>query len=260
MKKWLILAIFLTVTASFTNAALSANKVKTGETAYVWAENGVWLRDGPAVNAAQISKLVYGTAIKIISEGNGSYSSVAVQGVDKKDTPATYPVSGAWREVQVALNNETQKGYVFDGWLSTMPPLKCKIDNSVGEGKEKTCEELTDWGKRNFGFIKKRFTHTKDSGCSTCGDTRYTFGKGVVVVEHEPGYGSSEELLLPGIGLSEGVVIALGIHGLWGAYGTEYIPIIESSNKEVSFTTTYQQLVITLTNKGLVIEDSCRDC
>lgn len=251
LKKLVLLNILMLITSNSWPSELNA-----GDTVYVWAKNGLWLREGPGITAKSIEELPYGTPLKILDKGQGAYESTVLY-IDKKseinkEGIRKYNIAGAWREVQ-NINKESQKGYIFDGWLLNLPPVECdKETDSLPPCIVK------NWGVKYFGLLKK--THTnKVADCETCGTTRYRFGKGFSYTTYEPGYGSDEELILPNLNLPQGVVAALGFFGWWEEDKPSSIKV---SDKEVEFIGTYQHLSITLIKdkKRVKINNSCRDC
>lgn len=240
----------------FIDISWSKSKLGIGEKAYVWAKNGIWLREEPAIDAKKIEKLSYGTPLNILSDPEGPYESVVIYG--QQGRTAKYSIAGAWRRVKVEnTNNDNKEGYLFDGWLLSLPPLKCEIKAQASSKKsEQSCEDIVDWCARNFHLVNKKKISLNNPECGDCGTTRFVFGKGLIYDKHEPGYGSSEELTLPGFNLSEGTIAALGLFEWWDGEK----PIISLSEKRVSFFGDYQTLIVELNKKGVKIIDSCRDC
>jgi hypothetical protein len=253
-----IFLIFLAIIFQcfFIDISWSKSKLGIGEKAYVWAKNGIWLREEPAIDAKKIEKLSYGTPLNILSDPEGSYESVVIYG--QQGRTAKYSIAGAWRRVKVEnTDNDNKEGYLFDGWLLSLSPLKCEINAQASAEKSKqSCEDIVDWCARNFHLVNKKKISLNNPECNDCGTTRFVFGKGLIYDKHEPGYGSSEELTLPGFNLSEGTIAALGLFEWWDGEK----PRISLSEKRVSFFGTYQTLIVELNKKGVKIIDSCRDC
>lgn len=243
----------------FVTASWSESKLEMGKEAYVWARNGVWLREEPSADAREIEKLFYGTPLKILSDRIGTDESVAIYG-NQNSMHKKYSIPGSWRRVKVENAQEDSKeGYLFDGWLLSLPPLKCEIKMETHSKESKqSCENIADWCARNFGLVKKEKVSSDKNECDSCGVTRYIFGKGFVYEEDEPGYGSGEGLIMPGLSLSEGSVAALGLFTWWDGDGEK--PRIELSERRVVFYGTYQMLAIELNKKGVRVTDFCRDC
>lgn len=237
------------------NISWAESKLKIGEKAYVWARNGIWLREEPSIDAKTVEELAYGTHLKILSDGIGSYKSLVKYG--QQDSTTSYSTTGAWRKVKIeSTHGGNKEGYVFDGWLLSLPPLKCEIKMGVKKREsERSCESIINWGTRSFGLVNKKKISSDGQGCNGC-VTRYLFGKGFIYEEYEPGYGSEDKLTMPGFNLSEGIIAALGLFAWWD----EEKPRIEISEKRVSFFGTYQRLVVELSKGGVKITDWCRDC
>lgn len=237
------------------NISWAESKLKIGEKAYVWARNGIWLREEPAIDAKRIEELAYGTHLKILSDGIGYYKSLVIYG--QQDLTKNYSIAGAWRKVEIeGASDGNKEGYVFDGWLLSLPPLKCETKMGANKGEsEQLCESVIDWCTRSFGLINKKKVSPNGQGCDGCA-TRHIFGRGFIYEQYEPGYGSSDELTMPGFNLSEGTIAALGLFKWWDGEK----PRIEISEKRVSFFGTYQRLVVELNKKGVKITDWCRDC
>jgi len=94
------------------------------EQRYVWALQGVNLRDAPSANAKVITKLNYGDAVAILpsSEAQVPYEmSFFPKAAGQAAKPGAMPVlSGAWIKVQA----NGQQGYVFDKLLLRYTPIK----------------------------------------------------------------------------------------------------------------------------------------
>lgn len=127
MEKTIFFVLLLFSTANgFTQPLL------TNETKYVWARSGLNLRKTPDFKGEKLTTLPYGakvtlTEYPLVERGTndiGEYeypqtvTVTALKWPGQNDPEMSYKVSGSWAKVRA--NN--QEGYLFTGYLSTMPP------------------------------------------------------------------------------------------------------------------------------------------
>lgn len=101
---------------------------------YVWSKSGLKLRTEPGFNASFKNVLPYGTKVEII--GDIEYDSVKIldSHTTRKKIDKTFWLYGRW----VQIKSKYGEGFVFDAYLSKMPPIK-----SVNKSIE-------DWVNDNF--------------------------------------------------------------------------------------------------------------
>jgi Bacterial SH3 domain len=99
---------------------------------YVWARSGMNLRETPDFNGKKITTLPYGTLVRVVeyaqvvkswSELAGDIEEPVViqhKVMKNKKNNAAYIIEGSW----VKVISAGKEGYVFDAYLSRMPPHK----------------------------------------------------------------------------------------------------------------------------------------
>jgi hypothetical protein len=97
---------------------------ENGYVEYVWARNGLNLRDAPKKTGKRLATLPYGTKVTILDDGPDGPSDAVliIPEVTTEDGEHNAPLylKGTW--VNVCTEQDT--GFLFDGYLSTMKPLK----------------------------------------------------------------------------------------------------------------------------------------
>jgi hypothetical protein len=106
MIRYLIAALLLITTLPIH----AISKYKVGDTLTVFAEYGLKLRNAPNKDSATIKVLPFGKRVVI---GSHSFKTVA----HSDNFLGIHTINGFW--VQVAVDSIT--GYVFDGYLSSLP-------------------------------------------------------------------------------------------------------------------------------------------
>ncbi|OHD56940.1 MAG: hypothetical protein A2Y33_08235 [Spirochaetes bacterium GWF1_51_8] len=111
MKRILIF-IYLFV---FAGAAFAAGVwYKPGDTLYVTAQSGLNLRDKADIGGKLIIKVPYGSEIKVLKD-------------TKPPVPFAFDnIKGHWAYIEY----KGKKGYIFDGYLSTLTPPELTVDFS----------------------------------------------------------------------------------------------------------------------------------
>jgi len=103
----IVLQIFLTSNLFF------ANTSKDYE--YVWAINGLNLREAPNTKSKVIKKLTFGDSLKIIERTSIKYTNILI----KKTKPEKHSIYLQSNWVKVIANGN--EGFVIDGYLLDMP-------------------------------------------------------------------------------------------------------------------------------------------
>ena len=180
---------------------------KTSKTYYVFAENGLILRDKPQQDGKKLINIPYGTALNVKDDTRvGTATSV-------KEI-ATYSISGKW----IAVIFGGQNGYVFDGYLSQLPAPK---KNQEEDFETQLTQLFTAIGKHYE--VKKA-----DDSDDFITHFKQKYGKGVLL-EHTRGEGSSmNTIFIPNVTLREGYLFAKAL-----AYDPQYysLPVF---NKKTS--------------------------
>lgn len=101
-----------------------AHAGEADKSSYVWALQGVNLRDSPSASGHVITKLNYGTAVTVLAQDDNAapyeMEFFPKIGSSTAETGAKPILSGAW--IKVKAND--QQGYVFNKLLLTYPPAK----------------------------------------------------------------------------------------------------------------------------------------
>ncbi len=170
----------------------------SGYKVYVWAKQGLTLRDGPSKKAQKIKSLPYGTSL-IIGENEhyGKADSVVVipaySGKDRPQTPALY-LPGYW--VRVIAGPDT--GFVFGGYLSAMTPFDPDMPvTGVDPGPS-----ISAWLAQTAGVLDKRLLSEAD--------LNYTLVYKNHVVEHyhaSEGGALSQYIFPEGMSLQDGFLL-----------------------------------------------------
>ncbi|MDN3579455.1 SH3 domain-containing protein [Mucilaginibacter flavus] len=131
----------------------------------VWLLQGVQLKASPSEKSKTIATLPYGTSVNTIKETSPQKSFTVDFKSDAFKKP--YKLKGQW--VKVDFNGKT--GYVFDGFLSALPPLHKDVHGNF--------EPQEDYLKRNYGVKKIEKISNRKAGPLT---TTY-YNNGIKSVE-----------------------------------------------------------------------------
>ena len=111
--KVFILHLFLLLSVS---SVFGIGEYSKGEHLYIWAASGLNLRAEPNAQAQKIINIPFGEKIEIIDNQIHAHPfSYAMA----RSNSTEWVVNGHW--VQVAF--QQHRGYVFDGYLSKLPPI-----------------------------------------------------------------------------------------------------------------------------------------
>jgi len=105
---------------------------------YVKANNGLIIREKPNKNSKRIGKLEHASSVIILNS----------TGIKLEVKDGTKTIAGEWVEIENSLGN--QKGYVFDGYLTTSQLIKVKFDILTLE-----IELLAQWNHDESNEIRK---------------------------------------------------------------------------------------------------------
>lgn len=150
LRIYLILSAFIVAQPP----AHAIREYVAGDTLYVWAASGLSLRSEAGLNAAKIASIPYGTPLVALSD---KYTDAAdetrVEAVpgyttDGQASPAVW-LSG--RFVRVRFQGKT--GYVFDGYLSKLPPLHVVLGKYRDGTTEQLFEDFDTYAQRTFGVL-----------------------------------------------------------------------------------------------------------
>ena len=137
--KFLLLFLLFLQATSFTDDKKQTQKI---DKTFVWSVKGLALREQPGISAKRIINIPYGQSVTIISNDEPSVTmSSKIDGF-----LSSYKLEGKWVKI---LYNE-KEGYVFNGFLSTMPPFNISV------------ESAEDYLKRIYGVVRVRKVKGKD--------------------------------------------------------------------------------------------------
>jgi hypothetical protein len=168
---------------------------KIGDKANVWNTEGLALKQQAGVTSKNILVIPYGQSVTIINDARPSSP-----GSEKIDFyGGIYKLKGSW--VKVAYKG--RQGYVFDGYLSKMPPLK-KSEHGSSESDEDYLKRI--YGVRGVKRIKGRDGYEKTTTHYRNGNTSIsTFFDGCFDTElYIKGINYREAILLLEAGYSDG--------------------------------------------------------
>ncbi len=172
---------------------------KPGDTLYVWAMSGLTLRDGPSLKAAKLANVPYGTMLKVLNYNGAHDSSVeAVPGyaTGEESSPAVL-LGGDFAQVTF----QAIKGYLFDGYLSTLPIIKY---SKTADSGRPHFESLEEWATRSFGLLQKTQTGTFEYGTPSM--TQWIFGNGILISGWMEKDGHTR-VVLPNVSMEEAFLI-----------------------------------------------------
>ena len=264
MKRFLIclLSLFFFIQISF------SQKHQANDSLYIWAVSGLNMRVTPDLKGEKIMTIPYGERVKIESK-NGDLPAIKVlfrkgrkvegdegglpdryNGENIKTIPDFF-IEGHW----VKISYYGIEGYLFDGYLSSLPTLKAKVD-TLANGKKhlRLKENFHDWAKRNFGEFKT--LEIKDEKYET-GESIKTYNNGIM--EYLSWSKASEStIIIPNISLNEGFLLFnLEFNLESNDEGNESIIIRGKNNRSISFSDNICGIFLQVTNHAFIIESFC---
>lgn len=143
MKKSTILCLLILLTNT-----LSANLITSeNDTLFVWAKSGLNLRTGRSIDSSKIKTVPYGEVVVVVKDSLKKiwFSSIEVpakyDSLLRTDLPE-FKLEGSWLKV----THEQDTGYLFDGYLSSLPAIR--IDKKSGQ-----TEKFSLYLEREFIFF-----------------------------------------------------------------------------------------------------------
>lgn len=201
-KFLLLVLLFLQVT-SFT---YKKNQIEKSNQTFVWAVKGLALREQPNVSAKKITNIPYGKSVTLIKTDEQSLKMTSrIDGY-----LSTYKLEGKW--IKVLYNG--QEGYVFDGYLSTMPPYVIDIDTDE------------DYLKRLYGVAKVKTVNGKNGWEKTT--TTYKNGNASTLTVYDGCFDT--ELYLKNITYREAVLLMVAANSSDGNFPLEDLKIVSTNN------------------------------
>jgi Bacterial SH3 domain len=141
------------------SAVLFAAQPATAQQTYVWARSGLNLRKTPGFKSEKIATLPYGTPVQFLAyaqvtkgwnELAGDYEIPTVlrhEVLKSPDGERTYALQGSWVKVQA----KGQEGYLFDAYLSDMPPCSTAPPPNEAETVADNWAHLRAYLSQTFG-------------------------------------------------------------------------------------------------------------
>lgn len=123
----------------------SINTYSTNDTLFVWANNGLSLRDINSQKGNRINLIPYGEKIIVLQSNIWGYhdTSINIFPLEENNSFLALNLDGSWVKVRYGNN----VGYVYDGYLSKFPaPL------IIGDHNH---EDLDNYLERVFGILKE---------------------------------------------------------------------------------------------------------
>lgn len=155
---------------------------------YVWSKSGLKLRIEPGFNAIYTKVLPYGTKVEIIADI--SYDSIKILEPHKtrKKIDKAFWLYGHW----VQIKSKYGEGFVFDTYLSRMPPIKSEnisIEDWIKDNfKKKKIIKLEHYDERVIYDDGKIITYSKgyEGGAdhSFIFTNGYTFNDGFLLLNY----------------------------------------------------------------------------
>jgi hypothetical protein len=192
-----IAILFLFLTASTQMQAIG--EYQPGDTLYVWSFSGLLLRNRPALNAARLKTIPYGTALVSLSY-NGSKNIdvdiISAFSQNNKQLPAVV-IKGDF--ARVVFEGDT--GYVYDGYLSKLPALRQIKTNPA---KQPVFESFEVYAARNFGLLRDIKKGKVEYGKQYV--EKQVFGNGIVI-DTKMEKGGETRIILPDVSLEESLML-----------------------------------------------------
>lgn len=199
--KFLLLVVLFLQAASFTY--VKSQTEKSNKT-YVWAVKGLALREQPGISAKRIVNIPYGKSVTVIKTDEPAVSMTS------KIDGYSFKLEGKW----VKVLYDGQEGYVFDGYLSTMPPYVIDIDTDE------------DYLKRLYGVAKVKIVEGKNGLETTT--TNYKNGDVSISTVYDGCWDT--ELYLKNITYREAVLLMVAANSSDGNIPMEEIKIVSTNN------------------------------
>ncbi len=189
--------LFLFLTASTQMQAIGT--YQPGDTLYIWSFSGLILRNRPALNAARLKTIPYGTAVVALNYSGSKNTDVDIISAfsqNNKQLPAVV-IKGDF--ARVVFDGDT--GYVYDGYLSKLPALRQVKTNSA---KQPVFETFQQYAARNFGILRQISKGKQGDGSAF--QEKAVFGNGILMDTRLEKSGETR-IILPDISLEETLML-----------------------------------------------------
>jgi len=266
MKQYFILLVNLI----FLSQISFAQNFQANDSLYVWAISGLNMRTTPDLKGEKIMIIPYGEKIKIenkkgdlpamkvlfrkgrkVQEGEGEIYDRHT-GETMKKIPDFF-IEGHW----VKINYRGIEGYLFDGYLSSLPTLEGKIDTLVNGKKHlRLKENFHEWAKRNYGEFRTLKIKNKKY---ESGENIKTYMNGIIEYLSWS-KGSESTIIIPNISLNEGFLLFNLQYNLENSFNDEYnepLIIRGKDNRSISFSDNFCSILFKVANHTFIIESFC---
>lgn len=130
--------LLIVITICHIKLFANSKDFKTGDTLFVWANNGIFVRSRPDINSDLITKLNYGEKVIALEIDDRDFEYEIIKSTKtKKQIFPKISVTGKY----IKINLSGQVGYVYGGLLSKLKPIN----------KDENLEKYFD---RVFGQLK----------------------------------------------------------------------------------------------------------
>jgi hypothetical protein len=130
--------LFIIITICHIHLFANSKDLEVGDTLFVWADNGLFVRSRPDINSDLITKLNYGERVIVLEIDDRDFEYEILKSTKTKKQ--TFPkISVIGKFIKVNLSGKV--GYVYGGLLSKLKPIN----------KD---ENLVEYFDRVFGQLK----------------------------------------------------------------------------------------------------------
>lgn len=166
-----------------------------GDTLWVWAQNGLNIREQPDAQAKILGKIPFGGQV-ITTEQQDVALPYSIEVIKKQEGGQSLELKGYWAKIK--YKNLT--GYVFDAYLSKLPTMTGHIYDV------KTTEDFHVLALKKHSKILKQIGNNKFENDAKF--VRYIFDNGSVIEISASSGSWRKEMLFPGgLSLAEGYLI-----------------------------------------------------
>jgi len=192
MKRYSILLVSL----FYLSQISSAQNYLPNDSLYVWAVSGLKMRAKPDLKGEKIMTIPYGEKIKIERMGK-SVLTINIMPADKDQHYTGFELEGHWRKVYY----QDTSGYVFDGYLSSLPTVNISFYKNEANKQRFRCEEdIMQWAERNYGLLD---TLVRTDSVYWNFEKRYIYGNGLVFRQIASEKSGGYNIIIPQTNLRE---------------------------------------------------------
>ena len=199
------LILVIAISFLFNQFGTAAALYQPGDSLYVWAKSGLKMRVEPNLKGDKVLTIPYGTKLKIDSyEEELPEIKIRVVESQKIDglTYKSFYLKGHWCRV----NYLGTIGYVFDGYLSKLPPFDLSPYLSENEVKHKVTESFESYAEKHFGILHQ-LDEAQEPALVNPVSIRKIYGNGMLIEEGVSKGGWKQRIILPGMSFAEGFLL-----------------------------------------------------